>query len=193
MQTTNLFSIILTIALAAGLSACDKEGADDGQAAGGAEQTTPTQMAPGQGPMMGQGQFRQACPIAVEGTDVEVEDTENGVALTFTTESGDVELVRERAEHLAAMYEMHRGRGHMMWHHMGRGGGHMGRGMGPGAGQGPMPAANATVEEIEGGARLVLTPVGGEDLATLRQHARFHQQRMHAGQCWRLQDQEAEG
>ena len=112
-----------------------------------------------------------SCPMVVEGAKVEVEDTKAGVALTFTTEGDNLADLRQRVEQMGKMYEMHQGRGHMMWHHMGPGkgvgAGHpmgMGTGRGMGMGPGPMPAASVKVEETEQGARLILTPTDSAQL-----------------------------
>ena len=111
--------------------------------------------------------LRAECPMLVRGVKVEVSETQGGVALAFTTEEGRLADLRARVRHLAQMYEMHRGRGSMSWHRMGRGP-HMGRGrhMGRGPhhmGGGPMPAAEATVTELEQGDWLTaeIAHVGG--------------------------------
>jgi hypothetical protein len=160
------------------------------------------------GPMMDS--MRANCPMVVADADVKVEDSDKGVTLTFTTEKGDVADLRARVDHLAQMYAMHPAGGSMMWHQMGEGhgmgmghgagmmghdtgtgmmgaGGRHGMGggmMGDGDGMGSMPPAKATVETIAKGARLVLTPTNGSELAALRSHARLHQQHMQSGQCW---------
>lgn len=147
------------------------------------------------------------CPMAAPGdVNVSVADTKTGVALTFTTDQkGDVANLRQRAQHLAAMYTSHSGQGMMMWRYMhgrGMGPGMMGRGMGPGQGmgpgmmgrrgmgqgygRGPMPAANATVSDVDHGARIELVPKDTSQLDALRQRARMHQQRMAAGACWMM-------
>ncbi len=143
-----------------------------------------------------------ACPMAVNGAQVTASDTDDGVALTFTTTGGDVSDLRQRVSQMAQMYGMHRGQGHMMWRRMGgpRGGG-MGPGagmrggprggMGPGArgggGVGPMPAMTSRVDNVDNGARLVLTPTDPAQLDALRARARMHAQRMQSGQCWMQQ------
>lgn len=149
--------------------------------------------APGTGMMQ---QWRAACPMVIEGADVTVSDTEGGVALTFTADEAELTDLRQRVRHLARMYEMHRGHGSMMWHHMGRhgmGGGRHGMGMGHMPGHGPMPGASTRLTDIEGGVRLELTPTDPSQLEALREQVRWHQQRMHAGECWMLQDQPPTG
>lgn len=136
-------------------------------------------------------QLRAGCPMVVQGADVAVSDTEGGVALTFTTDAPDVSDLRTRVRSMAQMYEMHRGHGAMMWHQMrGEGIGHgSGMGMEHMAGSGPMPAASSTVTDTDKGARIELRPTDASQLDTLRQHVRLHQQRMHSGECWMLQEQ----
>jgi hypothetical protein len=139
--------------------------------------------------------------MVVEGAEVTAADTEGGVALAFTTATGDVADLRTRVHHMARMYEMHQGQAGMMWHHMGAGGmGHGGPGMGGGggmgskdmdhmAGRGPMPAASATTTDTDSGARLELRPTDPSQLDALREHVRWQQERLHSGECWMLQDQ----
>jgi hypothetical protein len=147
-------------------------------------------------------QSAAGCPMVVPGAEPAVSDTEGGIALEFTTSTGDVADLRARVAKLAQMYQMQHGRGGMMWHHMGgssaaqggHGMGHMGgqHGHGMGAmgtnGKGPMPAVSATVTDLDKGARLELRPTDPAQLDALREHLRAHQQRMHAGECWMMQD-----
>ena len=170
------------------------------------------------------------CPMGVEGSNVEVSDTETGVALTFTTGESDVAVLRTRVRDMADMYASHGGHRGMMWHPAGRGRGQgrmggrqghgmmgaqpmgpgsgagmgmgpgAGMGMGPGAGMGHgpgrgmarglMPAATATVAEVEGGARIELVPTDAGQLEGLREHTRMHRERMHSGECPMLDPQE---
>ncbi|MGE5186740.1 MAG: hypothetical protein ACM31C_32020 [Acidobacteriota bacterium] len=123
------------------------------------------------------------CPTAIPGTQVSVDDTHDGVALTFTT-TGDVAQVRASvramAQHHSAMVQARPGRG------MGPGAGRMGAGrmgagmMGPGMGTVP---STATVEDVDGGARLVLAPNDPARLAELRERARAHATMMVGGRC----------
>lgn len=46
-----------------------------------------------------------------------------------------------------------------------------------------MPAATATVEDVDGGARIVLVPTDAAQLDSLRGRARMHRERMHSGEC----------
>lgn len=187
---------ILTIAsalAAAALWSCNKNDAPEPDQTGqeAQEQTSSPMPAAGDDVMQ---ELRAGCPMFVEGADVAVADSEEGVALTFTTDDGDVGDLRGRVQHMAEMYEMHRGQRGMMWHHMrgqgkGRGGPGMGMGMGHMAGRGPMPATTPTVTEVDNGARLELRPTDTSQLNALREHVRRHQQRMESGECWMLQDE----
>jgi hypothetical protein len=127
------------------------------------------------------GQSAAACPMAISGAEVEVGDTDGGVALTFTAGAGDVDELQRRVETMARHYEMRPRHRHMMWWRMGP---DRGMGAGRGAGPGPMPIVKAIVEKTERGARLLLTPTDPSQLEALREHTRRQQQRMQAGECW---------
>ncbi|HSR52675.1 MAG TPA: hypothetical protein VLV83_17780, partial [Acidobacteriota bacterium] len=147
--------------------------------------------------------MERSCPMMVDDVSVDVADTANGVALTFTTGSGDVGGLRSRVRHLAEMYGEHHGMGAMQWHPMGGHGQHLGmtgeerrhggmhgemhHGSGKEMSHGMMPAATATVEEVEDGARLLLVPADASDLDSLRQHVRMHCEKMKAGNCPMMQ------
>jgi len=148
------------------------------------------------GGMMGQG-MAGMCPMQVQGTTVSAENTQGGVALTFTT-SGDAAELRRRVAHMAEMHGQHHGQGH--GHGMGthgpeasgeggehahdkqHGGGHQHQGDMTGGGM-MMPPAAARSEEIEGGARIILTPRDSAQVAALQEHARHMAERMASGQC----------
>ncbi|MGM0577105.1 MAG: hypothetical protein ACQEXJ_15375 [Myxococcota bacterium] len=140
---------------------------------------------PGMGRGMGPG--TGMCAMEVPDAEVAMEETEDGVALTFTTTEDNRDKLREVVE---AMSERHRGRFGVGHRHRG-GRGMMGRG-GMGRGMRMVPSS-AEYEEVDEGARLVLTPTDGEDLETLRQHMRWHLERMQSGECpmWKMY-QEAE-
>jgi hypothetical protein len=61
----------------------------------------------------------EACPMAVPGTQVMTEDTRDGIAMEFTTMSGDVMDLRQRVRRMAEMHSrmqmqhggMHEGHG----------------------------------------------------------------------------------
>lgn len=103
------------------------------------------------------------CPLGVEGAQVTVEDTPDGVAMTFVSKDKTDEM-RTRARSSAAMYGPQKaGPGHEGKHAQG---GH--HGLQPMQ----MPPAYATTEDVEAGARIRLSPVDPSDLGTLRAKAR---------------------
>ncbi|HSP76887.1 MAG TPA: hypothetical protein VLQ93_00045 [Myxococcaceae bacterium] len=128
----------------------------------------------------------QVCPMRVPETQVSVSDTPSGVALTFTTQDeASVEELRQRLRRMAEMHNLHHGPAAE-----GVGGGGMGgRGMRGGQGGAGMRGgmrmipSTATVEETEGGARLVLTPADPAQLEELRAQVRQHAERMRQGGC----------
>jgi hypothetical protein len=139
------------------------------------------------------------CPMKVAGVTVSASDVEGGVSVAFTTATGDISDLRARVRRMA---EMH---GHLGHRH--DGGGHLSHGHGAGAGQGMMSdkpdggasepgmmkgcmgkgggmhAAGATVEDVEGGARLLLKPKDVADLQALRAHDQQCRERMQRGEC----------
>lgn len=154
-------------------------------------------MGRGMGPgMMGQGmmgRMKTGCPMLVQNAEVEMEQTDDGVALEFTAKNGDVDNILQWAKQLAQMYEMHEGRYHMTWRHIKPGEqGKMMKGQDPMASAGRMPAVKATVEETQKGARIVLVPKDENQLDTLRQHIKGHKERMTSGQYWALQEEEGQ-
>lgn len=131
-----------------------------------------------------QGMMGGMCPMKVPGTAVSVADTEGGVALVFTTSTGDVAELRRRVHQVAEMHNRHHSGGMMSGgmhdggtgeHPMGRGGGMMSPGM--------MIGSAATAEDVEGGARIVLAPKDPSQLDALRRHVHGHAERMSHGEC----------
>lgn len=133
----------------------------------------------------------EACPTAVPGTSVRARDVEGGAALEVTT-TGDVAAVRARARVLAEHHGMRMDE-HARMHGgdprpAAEGHGPMGPGPGPrmeGGARG-MAGVQASVEDIDGGARIVLTPRGGGDrdeVEIVRAHARRIAERMASGRC----------
>ena len=104
------------------------------------------------------------CPLGIEGARVTVEDTADGVALTFTTVTR-VDELRTRARTAAEMHGAGRqqGAGHDGVH--GQGGHHGLHAM-------HLPPATGTVADVPDGARIRLVPSDAADLARLREHAR---------------------
>lgn len=122
----------------------------------------------------------EMCPMKVEGTTSSVSDTGDGVAISFTTSTGDVAELRRRVHHMAEMHERHHGmKGEGMM------GGHNEAPPSPGSSPKKMMMvpSTATVNDVEGGARIVLVPKDPARLAELRQHARDHVGRMSRGEC----------
>ena len=130
------------------------------------------------------------CPMQVPGTTATTADVEGGVALSFTT-STDVADGRQRVRRMAEMHNQHHSGGMMM--------GPQGAGSAPGehehergaccggervsGGMMMVPAATASVEDVQGGARLVLRPRDPAQLEALREHVRMHAARMAQGEC----------
>jgi hypothetical protein len=98
-----------------------------------------------------------ACPMDVEGTSVTAQDTSDGAAMVFRT-TGDVDALRISVRELAEQHNAHRAAG--------------------GAG---MPPSIATVEDVGGGARLVLTASGEEDVEVLQAMVAQRDEAMAAG------------
>ncbi len=203
------FVALTTVVVGAVLWSCnqDETPTEQAETPSAQEQRAPSAMPSGvpgnAGGLMDQ--LRADCPMVVQGADVTVADTEGGAALTSTTDTGDVADLRTRVQHMAQMYAMHHGQTGMMWHPMGgegmgHGGPDMGgegmggegmggEGMEPMAGRGPMPTTSTTMTDTDLGARLELRPTDPSQLDALREHVRRHQERLHSGECWMLQDQ----
>ena len=196
-----LIVIAAAAAVALALAAGCKSNETQTSAAPSGEGTAPAVAKPAAEPQPGgmMAQMRDQCPMSAEGAQIEVSDTENGVALTFTATNGAVADLRARTRRMAEMYTLQGGHRGMRWHHMGgddgrgmmgedhgsgtMGGTGMGHGPGVGMARGMMPAATATVEDVEGGARILLVPMDPSQLEPLREHARMHCERMHDGEC----------
>lgn len=133
--------------------------------------------------MHGQGAHQHdTCPMA--DAEVQVTDTENGVALAYETEE-DVEHLRRHVERMAGKIRMHGSVGAPMHRHGGSP-----HASGPASS--PMaaspqgdgaPVAEVTVENSDRGARIVLVPASPEDLERLRQWAREHGAHMQNAPC----------
>jgi hypothetical protein len=140
----------------------------------------------------GMGMMADTCPMKVPGTTVTSIDVEGGVALAFTTKTGDVAELRRR---VAEMHNNNDGCG-MMMGGQGRDGADTKRGAGlrrgrRASGRGGMimggatmmPTSTASVEDTKNGARLVFRPKDPAQLEALREHARMHVERMTRGEC----------
>ena len=104
------------------------------------------------------------CPLGVTGAEVVVDDTQEGVALTFSSSPEKVDDLRARARHAANMYGPRKaGEGHDGRHATG---GH--HGLMPMQ----MPPAFAITRDVDNGIEVRLTPVDAKDLTVLRARAR---------------------
>ena len=129
------------------------------------------------------------CPMAVPGTQLAATDTEDGEAVTFTTSPDQASELRARVHAMADMHNRHHQAGATDGMHGGMphggamGGGSMGSGGGGPMGMMP-PPSRAAVEDVVGGARLVVTPNDPADLEALRSAVRMHSERMQqTGTC----------
>lgn len=172
-------------------------------ACGGASTPAPAPATPAPAAHGGDG----SCPVEVPGTSVTVEDTATGAALVFVT-TGDVAELRRRVAAMAAMHNEHHaamgplptgdepagGHGDHAGHDMGgmdHGGhgdhaghtGHAGHDT-SGMDHGAMMSvhARADAEDVDGGARLVLT-AAPDDVAALQTQLREHARHLAAGTC----------
>lgn len=168
--------------LAAVTTACGHAGGHP--AAASAAQTAPAPE--------GRGGMAMPCPVAVPGTQVAVGDTPDGVAVTFTTTPDRTAELRARVHAMADMHNRHHQGAGMEHGAMERGemhrGAMMGGGMmGSGGGEAmPMmpPPSRATVDDVDGGARLAVSPNDPADLDRLRSTVRMHAEHMQrSGSC----------
>jgi hypothetical protein len=126
------------------------------------------------------------CPMKVPGVTVSTSEVEGGVSVVFTT-TGDVSDLRARVRRMAEMHE------HMGGMHHGGGAAKPGMMRGCMMGKaGGMHAATATVEDVEGGARLILVPKDAADLPALRAHVQQCRDRMEKGECPMMGGRDAE-
>ena len=152
-------------------------------AASSAETSTTSKVGPNSG--------APACPMLVQGTTVHTTDTPDGVAMTFTTTSGDVAELRNRVRAMAErMNERSSGpmgmHGNMMKGRSDVGSPGMGSGMqhmmtsddrGSGWMMG-MPPSRAQSDDVEGGARLRIAPLEGSKLDEMKERMRNRAQMM---------------
>lgn len=160
---------------------------------GARSETSPTTAAPAAAHEHGTGsqsmqRMGGMCPMQLQDTTVTSVDVAGGVALDFKTSTGDVAELRQRVRRMAEMRQHH---GSMMGGHNSGGAGAehehgSGAQVGPGGRHGGgmmMPTATASVEDIDAGARLVLSPQDPAQLQALREHARMLAGRMASGDC----------
>jgi hypothetical protein len=135
------------------------------------------------------------CPMAVSGTSVQAEDVEGGAALVFIT-TGDVDALRERVRNMAARRESEAMRPESQQTGMRET-------MRPGSAEDPtagaksgddlesgaggelqrMPEVDTRVEDIEGGAQLLIIATNAADLDTVRANTQQQAQQLTAGEC----------
>src|SRR5262245_40994137 len=108
----------------------------------------------------------ERCPMTVSGAEVDVQDKKDGVALTFTAASGDVNELRNRVELMAKMHMEHMSAGFM-----------------PQAEQRMMVPAIVKYESVPSGGRLIFNPKNPADLQKMRDLIRQHAERLKKGDC----------
>jgi hypothetical protein len=134
----------------------------------------------------------QACPMAVPGAQIAAADTPDGESIMFTTSPDRAAELRARVHAMADMHNRHHQGGGMEG--MRDGMQHGGMMMGDGSTGGSVPGAHhmammpppshATVEDIDNGARIILTPNDPGDLEKLRSAVRVHADHMRdSGTC----------
>jgi len=126
---------------------------------GCAQSNGPTDLAPGASARA------VACPLGIEGARVTVADSADGVELTITADPVHAAEVRSRARDAAALRGIgaHKGQGHD--------GKHLGAHR-HGLRLTALPPVNASVEDVDGGARIRLAAVVPEQVEALRERAR---------------------
>ena len=133
-----------------------------------------------------------ACPVAVAGTSVTVEDASTGAALVFVT-TGDIADVRRRAAAMAEMHNKHHGAMGPLPDGAAAGGEHAGHDMSGHAGHdrsghskdaGGMIGVHskATASDVDSGVKVTFT-ANGADVAKLQSELRMHAQHFATGTC----------
>ena len=121
-----------------------------------------------------QGGLAGMCAAEVPDTRVAVSDTPSGGAITFTTSAANVDEVRRRARAMADMHNQRHGADAAQAPSGGQRG--MMAGMMP-------PPSHAVAEDVDGGARISVTPNAPADLEKLRSTMRMHAEHMQGGHC----------
>jgi hypothetical protein len=143
--------------------------------------------------------MQQICPLAVDGAEVDAENTTGGVALEFETDDDElVEELRQRVRRMAEMHERHQTAmstgamqpGEVQPVEPGATTGPpqpgMGRGMGPmmRMHQDITVPTTTRVVDVEDGARLVFEPLDLNRLDELRRQVEAHAEKMEEkGEC----------
>jgi hypothetical protein len=112
-------------------------------------------------------EMMQNCPMKLPNVKMSLEDTLDGIAITMTTESGNVDVLRRRIEHLAAMRNNSDGGRGMMRNRV---------------------VGTAKYEPVPNGAKLTLTPRDPAQLESFRKRVRAHAECMQNGDCSMMQE-----
>ena len=165
--------LILAVVLAA--TGCMHAGHAESAAAPAAAPHASNEAPPGDGMM-------SMCPMSIPGTQVAAGDTSTGEALTFTTTNPEqVPALREKVHAMADMHNRHHASGE---EHPGTEGMMHGGMMGDGGMMMQMPPpSHAAVEDLPGGARIVVTPNDSADLQRLQSTLRSHAAQMQQHGC----------
>jgi hypothetical protein len=123
---------------------------------------------------------RESCPMEVAGTQVRAQRIDDGIALVFTTTSGDIADLRGRVRVLAEMHAQHGGmiEGGVMHAE-------------PGA-MGIIPAEVVT-DDIDDGVRLEFRPRDPADLELMCARAEAQVQQLALGRCPVIEEREERG
>jgi len=106
------------------------------------------------------------CPMKVKGTKVTATDVEGGVALVFTSKTGDAQDIRRRVKHIAQIHGANAGAMMTTSTVSAISSAH------PQVHRKPMPPSTASAEDVERGARLVVLPKVPAQLMELRRQVR---------------------
>ncbi len=149
-----------TLALVASLAGC----------------TTSTEPSAGKPTTLTAARMPTGCPLGVSGALATVDDTADGVGITFLVASDRLDELRIRARHAAAMHgpDAHLGPGHAGEH--GTGGQHGLQAM-------QLPPSRATTNDVEAGARILLVPVDPADREALVAKVHEGVRRMNVSAC----------
>jgi hypothetical protein len=126
-------------------------------------------MAPEEVPLLA-----EPCPMDIEGTTVEVEETVEGMALVFETREGDVNELRQEVEAMAQMHERH--------HEDLRE-----RGVSPDPTM--MPEARMMTQPVEDGMRVELIAEDPAEIEELREHVHAMAEELRMGRCPGMTDE----
>lgn len=175
MRTLKAFVSAIVLAMAIGCApALSAETAATSPGDSSSPPATSSTVAPSsRRPGMMEGMMDGICPMTVPGTTVAVREVEGGIALAFTTSTGDVSELRRRVHRMADMHET--GCGMMPGHTTMMAGGKIYGGM--------MDSTTASADDVDHGARLVLKPSDLDELDSFRQLIRACAARMQQGTC----------